>query len=165
MLEEAREPSTRARSRMRRVVGVATVLFWASAALMTVLVVLFWVATGLRDERSLNLLGGMFVGLAMVSSSCCYGKSCAPTGKRSATFGGRGVTSPWTRARSGPLKRGSTLPPSASPFFSRGTCCQPCSSPPEQATSPEGDADRYGSAARRIKACQFTRVRGRYSQK
>jgi hypothetical protein len=31
---------------MRRVVGVVTVLFWASAALMTVLVVFFWVAPG-----------------------------------------------------------------------------------------------------------------------
>jgi hypothetical protein len=72
MREEAREPSTRASSRMRRVVGVATVLFWASAALMTVLVVLFWVAPGLREERSLNLLGGMFVGLAMVSSAFLF---------------------------------------------------------------------------------------------
>jgi hypothetical protein len=72
MREEAREPSTRARSRMRRVVGVATVLFWASAALMTVLVVLFWVAPGLREARSLNLLGGMFVGLAMVSSAFLF---------------------------------------------------------------------------------------------
>jgi len=35
---------------------------------MTVLVVLFWVASGLREEQSLNLLGGIFVGLAMVSS-------------------------------------------------------------------------------------------------
>ena len=57
---------------MRRVVGVATVLFWASAALMTVLVVLFWVAPGLREERSLNLLGGIFVGLAMVSSAFLF---------------------------------------------------------------------------------------------
>jgi hypothetical protein len=45
MRERAHEPSTRARSQMRRMVGVATVLFWASAALMTVLV-LFWVAPG-----------------------------------------------------------------------------------------------------------------------
>ncbi len=75
MRQEAHEPSTRARSRMRRVVGVATVLFWASAALMTVLVVLFWVAPGLHDERSLNLLGDtflIFVGLAMVSSAFLF---------------------------------------------------------------------------------------------
>ncbi len=72
MREEAREPSTRARSRIRRVVGVTTVLFWTSAALMTVLVVLFWVAPGLRDERSLHLLGGIFVGLAMVSSAFLF---------------------------------------------------------------------------------------------
>jgi hypothetical protein len=57
---------------MRRVVGVTTVLFWASAALMTVLVVLFWVAPGLREERSLNLLDGIFVGLAMVSSAFLF---------------------------------------------------------------------------------------------
>ena len=72
MREEAREPSARAISQMRRVVGVATVLFWASATLMTVLVVLFWVAPGLREERSLNLLGGIFVGLAMVSSGFLF---------------------------------------------------------------------------------------------
>ena len=72
MREEAHGPSTRARSQMRRVVGVATVLFWASAALMTVLVVLFWVAPGLREERSLHLLGGIFVGLAMVSSAFLF---------------------------------------------------------------------------------------------
>ena len=72
MREEAREPSTRARSRMRRVVGVAAVLFWASAALMTVLVVLFWVAPGLREERSLHLMGGVFVGSAMVSSAFLF---------------------------------------------------------------------------------------------
>ncbi len=72
MREEAHEPSTRARSQMRRMVGVATVLFWASAALMTVLVVLFWVAPGLREERTLNLLGGLFVGLAMVSSAFLF---------------------------------------------------------------------------------------------
>jgi len=57
---------------MKRVVGVVTVLFWASAALMTVLVVLFWVAPGLREERSLNLSGGIFVGLAMVSSAFLF---------------------------------------------------------------------------------------------
>jgi hypothetical protein len=72
MREEAHEPSTRARSQMRRMVGVATLLFWASAALMTVLVVLFWIAPGLREERSLNLLGGIFVGLAMVSSGFLF---------------------------------------------------------------------------------------------
>ena len=72
MREEARESSTRDHWRMKRVVGVVTVLFWASAALMTVLVVLFWVAPGLREERSLNLSGGIFVGLAMVSSAFLF---------------------------------------------------------------------------------------------
>ena|SRR5215216_1149526 len=72
MREEGRESSTRDHWRMKRVVGVVTVLFWASAALMTVLVVLFWVAPGLREERSLNLSGGIFVGLAMVSSAFLF---------------------------------------------------------------------------------------------
>jgi hypothetical protein len=42
---------------------------------MTVLLVLFWVAPGLHEERSLNLLGDMFllfVGLAMVSSAFLF---------------------------------------------------------------------------------------------
>jgi hypothetical protein len=34
--------------------------------------VLFWVAPGLREERSLHLLGGIFVGLAMVSSAFLF---------------------------------------------------------------------------------------------
>ncbi len=72
MREEVRESSTRDHSRVKRVAGVVTVAFWASAALMTVLVVLFWVAPGLRDERSLNLLRGIFVGLAMVSSAFLF---------------------------------------------------------------------------------------------
>jgi hypothetical protein len=37
---------------MRRLVGVLTVVFWASAALMVVLVMLSWVAPGLRDQQS-----------------------------------------------------------------------------------------------------------------
>jgi hypothetical protein len=53
---------------MRRVVGVVTVAFWASAALMTVLVGLSWVAPGLRDQQSFLLLSGVSVGLAMVCS-------------------------------------------------------------------------------------------------
>ena len=72
MREESRESSTRDHGWMKRMVGVVTVLFWTSAALMTVLVVLFWVAPGLREERSLNLLGGMFVGLAMVASAFLF---------------------------------------------------------------------------------------------
>ena len=139
MREEAHEPSTRARSQMRRVVGVATVLFWASAALMTVLVVLFWVAPGLREERSLNLLGGIFVGLAMVSSGFLFWQE-----RRAIRQESRAVRresreiyvdedEEWT-----PRAWLSTLPPSGSPFFSLGICCQPCSSPPEQVTSHEG---------------------------
>jgi endonuclease/exonuclease/phosphatase (EEP) superfamily protein YafD len=54
---------------MRRVVGVVVVLFWASAALMMVLVVLSWAAPGMREAWSFNLLGGTCVGLVMVSSA------------------------------------------------------------------------------------------------
>ena len=72
MREEAHEPSTRARSRMRRVVGVATVLFWASAALMTVAALLSLVAPGLREVWSFNLLGGTCAALAMVSSAFLF---------------------------------------------------------------------------------------------
>jgi hypothetical protein len=53
---------------MRRVVGVLTVVFWASAALMVVLVVLSWVAPGLRDEQAFLSLSDVSVGLAMVCS-------------------------------------------------------------------------------------------------
>ena len=72
MREEVRGPSTRDHSRMKRLVGVVTVVFWASAALMTVLVVLSWAAPGVRDQWSFNLLGGMSVGLAMVSSAFLF---------------------------------------------------------------------------------------------
>jgi hypothetical protein len=57
---------------MKRVVGVVTVVFWASATLMTVLVVLSWAAPGVRDQWSFNLLGGTCVGLAMVSSAFLF---------------------------------------------------------------------------------------------
>jgi|SRR5919107_1287483 hypothetical protein len=72
MREEAREPSTRACSWMSRVVGVATVLFWASAALMTVAALLSLVAPGLREVWSFNLLGGTCAALAMVSSAFLF---------------------------------------------------------------------------------------------
>ena len=57
---------------MRRVVGVVTVAFWASAALMTVLVGLSWVAPGLRDEQAFLSLSGVSVGLAMVCSEFLF---------------------------------------------------------------------------------------------
>ena len=74
MREEARESSTRDHSRMKRVLGVVTVVFWASAALTAVLVVLSWVAPGVRDALSFNFLGGTCVGLAMVSSAFLFWK-------------------------------------------------------------------------------------------
>ena len=57
---------------MRRLVGVATVVFWASASIMAVIVVLTWVASGLRDEWAFNLSSGAAVGLTMVSSGFLF---------------------------------------------------------------------------------------------
>jgi hypothetical protein len=51
---------------MKRVVGVVSVLFWASAALMPALVVLSWVAPGLRNEESFLRLGAALLGLVKV---------------------------------------------------------------------------------------------------
>jgi len=51
-MREARgEPTT-------RFVGVITVVFWASAALMTVAALLSWGAPALREVLSFSLLGG-----------------------------------------------------------------------------------------------------------
>lgn len=73
MREETRGPSTgRTRSRMRHVLGVVTVLFWASVALMTVLIMLSWIAPVVREERSFNLLSGACIGLAMVTSAFLF---------------------------------------------------------------------------------------------
>jgi hypothetical protein len=57
---------------MRRLVGVVTVVFWASVALMMVLVVLSWVAPGLRDEQSFLSLSGVSVELVMVCSALLF---------------------------------------------------------------------------------------------
>jgi ABC-type Fe3+ transport system permease subunit len=72
MREGSRESLARDHSRMKRVLGVATVVFWVSAALMAVLVVLSWVAPGVRDAWSFNLLGGTCAGLAMISSAFLF---------------------------------------------------------------------------------------------
>ena len=72
MREETPDPSTKTLSRMERALGVVRVLFWASAALMTVLVVLFWAAPGVSAARSFNLLGGAVLGLAMVTSAFLF---------------------------------------------------------------------------------------------
>jgi hypothetical protein len=124
---------------MRRVVGVATVLFWASAALMTVLVVLFWVTPGLREERSLNLLGGIFVGLALVSSGFLFWQERRAIRQESRTVR--------RESREISVEEDEEWTPRAwlyatafglSFFLSWYLCCQPCSSPPEQATSLRG---------------------------
>ncbi len=72
MREESRESLARDHSRLQRAVAVVTVLFWASAALITVLVVLSWVAPGVREAWSFNLLGGTCAGLAMISSAFLF---------------------------------------------------------------------------------------------
>ena len=72
MREGSRESLARDHSRLQRAVAVVTVLFWASAALITVLVVLSWVAPGVREAWSFNLLGGTCAGLAMISSAFLF---------------------------------------------------------------------------------------------
>ncbi|MDP9411782.1 MAG: hypothetical protein M3R38_17325 [Actinomycetota bacterium] len=57
---------------MRRVVGMMTALFWASAALMAAWVLLSWVAYGVRDERSFLLFGAALLGMTMVSSAFLF---------------------------------------------------------------------------------------------
>ncbi len=69
----AREPSsTREHQPMRRMVGVVTVLFWASAALLAAWVVLSWVSLRVRDEKTFLYLGGVLLGLTMVSSAFLF---------------------------------------------------------------------------------------------
>ena len=64
--------STREHPPMRGVVGVITVLFWASAALWAVLVALSWAAPSLLEERFFLNLSGASLGLAMVSSGFLF---------------------------------------------------------------------------------------------
>ncbi len=65
-------PSAGSRSLTERVVGVVTLVFWASAALMAVLVMLSGVAPALRDGRSFLVLGGVAVGVSMVTSAFLF---------------------------------------------------------------------------------------------
>jgi hypothetical protein len=60
MREERGEPTTPTRnySPTKRPLGVITMVFWAGLTLMAVLVILSWVAPGLREVWSFNLLGG-----------------------------------------------------------------------------------------------------------
>ncbi len=68
----------------RRVVGVIAVLFWASAALMSALVGLSWVAPGVRDEQSFLTLSGASVALAMVTSAFLFWRLAARQPPRAA---------------------------------------------------------------------------------
>ncbi len=72
MKAEAHEPSTREHWRMSRVVRVMRVLFWASATLTVVLVMLSWFVAGAREAWSFNLFGGISVGLVMISSAFLF---------------------------------------------------------------------------------------------
>jgi ABC-type Fe3+ transport system permease subunit len=74
MSEERGEPTTRARkySPTIRPLGVITIVFWASVALMAVLVILSMVVPGLREVWSFNLLGSTCAVLAMVSSAFLF---------------------------------------------------------------------------------------------
>lgn len=59
---------------MNRAVSVLTWVFWASAALLVALLVLSWLGrdflAGLLGESYFVRLGGVLVGLVMVSSAC-----------------------------------------------------------------------------------------------
>ena len=73
MSEQANGPSSSRHSPpMRRLIGVVTVVFWGSAAIMTALVGLSWVAPGMRDEQAFLSLSGASVVLAMVSSGFLF---------------------------------------------------------------------------------------------
>ena len=74
MSEERGEPATQTSndSPTIRPLGVITIVFWASVTLMAVLVILSWVAPGLREVWSFNLLGGTCAALAMVTSAFLF---------------------------------------------------------------------------------------------
>ena len=72
MREEVREPTTRDLSRMQRAVGLMKVMFWASVVLVAVLGGLSWLAAGVRNIWSFNLLGGVVLVLMMVSSAFLF---------------------------------------------------------------------------------------------
>jgi hypothetical protein len=57
---------------MRRAVGAAKALLWVCATLIAVLMVLAWVAPGLRDERSFLLFGGAGVVPATACSAFLF---------------------------------------------------------------------------------------------
>jgi hypothetical protein len=57
---------------MQRLVGVAKVVFWASATLVAVLVALSWIAPALRDGGFFLNLSGASLALAMVSSAFLF---------------------------------------------------------------------------------------------
>jgi len=101
---------------------------------MAAWVVLSWVAPEVHDERSFLHLGAALLGLVMVSSAFLFWQEIRAGRQelRAIRRESRNIP-PWRRVASGPLKRGCTPPPLASPSSSRGTCCQPCSCPEQAA--------------------------------
>lgn len=85
---------------MRRAVVIAKIVLWACTGLMAILVILSWVAPGLRDERSFLLVARRLARQWSVRRSCSGG-SCATTGGSCVLRGGRAATSPSRRAPSG----------------------------------------------------------------
>ena len=121
---------------MKRVLGVVTVVFWASAALMAVSVVLSWIAPGVREALSFNLLGGTCAGLAMASSAYLFWQELRSNRQE--------IRAVRRESRDISVQEGNEWTPKAwlyatafvaSPSSSRGTSCLPCSSHSEQSTS------------------------------
>lgn len=82
MRKEARGPSA------SWALVAVTVLFWVSTALMVVLTLLSWVAPGIREERSFDLLDGACVGLVMVTSGFLFWRELR-TNRRASRAGRR----------------------------------------------------------------------------
>ena len=147
---------------MRRAVVIAKIVLWACAGLMAILVILSWVAPGVRDERSFLLLGGAAVGPAMVCSAFLLWRELRDNRRGCAPRGGRAATSPSRRAPSGRPRCGSTCSPSSAP--SPGTSCPPCSFPSSEPEPrpPGGGIDRFRAMARsgKKRACYRERVGG-----
>ncbi len=148
---------------MRRAVVIAKIVLWACTGLMAILVILSWVAPGLRDERSFLLVARRLARQWSVRRSCSGG-SCATTGGSCVPRGRRAATSPSRRVPSGLPRCGFTCSPCSSPSPSPGTSCPPCSSPSSEPAPrvPGGGIDRFRAMARsgKKRACYRERVGG-----
>ncbi len=109
MREQMRGPTTGGHSRTQRVVGVVAVVFWASAALMMVLVVLSWIVPGMREAWAFNLLGGTCAGLALVCSAYLFWQELRSNRRMIRAVRRESREVPVEGATSGPLELGSTV--------------------------------------------------------